>query len=73
MPSRPKRLTVGPAIARAIRGPKRGAPRCWYWQAQVEEGGTRRTLWSGWATRKEVQEIVENVRVPKGAGAAIDH
>lgn len=54
---RPKTLTIGPAIARAVRGPHRDDQSRWYWQVQIEEAGGRRTLWSGWARKREVQGI----------------
>jgi integrase len=56
--SRPKRIAVGGVTVRAVRGPKPGARRTWYWQAQRSVDGVRRTIWSGWSTRAEAQRIV---------------
>lgn len=66
---RPKAFGIGDVRARAIRGPKEGR---WYWRAEIHaEGG--RTVWTGWASRKEAQEIVarmvaDGIEPPKPAG-----
>ena len=56
-PKRPKVVRVGPARASAIRGPHRDGSGRWYWQGVVFDGveRVRRTLWSGWAHRAEVE------------------
>ena len=55
---RPKRIALGDVVVRAIRGPKPGDQRLWYWQAQRSFDGVRRTVWSGWATRTDATSIV---------------
>ncbi len=55
---RPKRIAVGGAIARAVRGPKPDNRSIWYWQCQIARDGSRRTLWSGWGTGQEVTRII---------------
>lgn len=68
--ARPRAVEVGPLSARAVkRYPKSGKAfytredGSAYWQ--VRGGAPRRTVWSGWATRDEVAEIMARI-VSKG-------
>lgn len=55
--SRPKVIHMDPIKANAVRGPHADDPELWYWQAVVRDPvlRTRRTVWSGWATRADAQ------------------
>lgn len=68
--TRPRAVEVGPLSARAVkRYPRSGKPfyvredGSAYWQ--VRGGDPRRTVWSGWATRDEVSEVMARL-VSKG-------
>jgi integrase len=50
---RPKPFGIGDVRCRATRGPKDGR---WYWRAEIH--GEKRTVWTGWASRKEAQQVV---------------
>lgn len=54
---RPKPFGVADVRVRVIRGPKDGR---WYWRAELhlDDG---RTLWTGWASRTEAQQIVAEI------------
>lgn len=62
---RPTRIVVGPVrvAARRPRPQTKRSPQDgrWYWQAVIYEGGGERTVWSGWATRKEAQRVVADL------------
>ncbi len=51
---KPKNFGMGAIRVRAIRGPREGIQ--WYWRAERYEGGGSTTVWTGWATREELEK-----------------
>lgn len=66
---RPKPFGIGDVRCRALRGPKDGR---WYWRAEIH--AEKRTVWTGWASRAEAQQLVagmvaEGIQPPAPARA----
>jgi len=59
MPRKPKAVKLEPYAATTVRGPREDAR--WYWRVREWKEGRRDTAWTGWATRKEVVEIVADL------------
>jgi integrase len=50
-------VVVGAIRGRAIRGPTSREPE-WYWRAELNQNGLRRTVWTGRASRSEVELLL---------------
>ncbi len=55
-PRKPAKLVVGPIRARAIRGPHKDGSGRWYWRAEQHQSSKTKTIWTGWATRKDASQ-----------------
>lgn len=56
---KPKNFSMGSIRVRSIRGPKQGNQ--WYWRAERYEGGGSQTVWTGWATRDDVEKRIASL------------
>lgn len=66
-PTRPKPIEIGPVRASPMdRCREEGGITRWYWRARRK--GVRDLVWSGWATREEVQLVLAD-RVTRGLPA----
>ena len=55
-PKRPRPFQVGPVRVRAIRGPREDGT--WYFRCERYEGGSSKTIWTGWSTKEDVTRIL---------------
>src|SRR5262245_33324594 len=71
MRKRPAPVVVEPIFARVIRGPHKDGSARWYWQARVfPEGEVQRTVWSGWAHRDDVVDLLRTLDATPPAAPA---
>lgn len=67
--NRPKPFGVGRSVrVRVHSGPKRGTTDVWRWRADRQLGAVRDTIWTGWASEADVENVVMDVLRSRGEG-----